>query len=294
MKIFDFETAQVELAIPAWNALPDSTKELVFMVIKAVEHLPQEQGTLLVRFPTEEDEEAAGIPRGEIARRIGYLSSRDIALAAEIAHNVCHWASGKDQVEELKGLGRKFSQVATRFLHRRMSELGLSVSLTSSGHRDVVVYIYEGVIRVGFSGKDFWMFRKIGLTSEFLLAKVIRLIESSGAGFGMTYEFAKNTLDQLELLMPDEDKPILKTERFMVEEEEIKKRRMARAAAKPDHQHALPRFATIVDNVFCLKDDTNPRLEGKGVLTIEVKCQSCGAMARFQVAEDQLKFDKEE
>lgn len=60
----------------------------------------------------------------------------------------------------------------------------------------------------------------------------------------------------------------------------------------PGHQHALSRFATIVDNVFCLKDDSNPHLEGKGVLTIEVQCESCGARARFQVGEKELKFEE--
>jgi hypothetical protein len=64
--------------------------------------------------------------------------------------------------------------------------------------------------------------------------------------------------------------------------------------ASPGHQHSLSRFATIVDNVFCLKDDDNPHLEGQGVLTIEVECESCGAKARFQVAENKLEFEKEE
>ncbi len=60
----------------------------------------------------------------------------------------------------------------------------------------------------------------------------------------------------------------------------------------PDHQHALSRFATIVDNCFCLKHDERPDLEGQCVLTIEVECESCGAKARFQVGENELKFEE--
>lgn len=163
MDVFDHETAQKELMLPLWEALPDSVKQLACRTVKVSQHKQQGSNGLLP-FPTAEDEKELGLEEGYFVRAFSQeeISTYVLSRTSWVVYHVGHWATRELRVPQLDTEGRRFSKVASRVVRERLAIHNSEGPFTE----------YEGVLRwtSGYGGGTTSFMVDLGFATETLLA----------------------------------------------------------------------------------------------------------------------------
>lgn len=236
-KTFDYETAQVELAIPEWNKLDKRLRDLVVMVCKVSADKRQNHGNLLIDFPSEKDEVDNGLEPGFFQKLFDSFDERSIALASLLSFRVGHWAYDGNRVD---GVNWKFSRVADGVLFLRIVLSAENnypyLRYGSSSSRDFVqLAIHDGILSVGVSTPWSWSRKEVGLATPQLVVDVRKVVSSMPETPNPTNrnrdkldKWVDDLFMKIDKLRPEEDKLLLDTERFMIEDEVMKKRGVVR------------------------------------------------------------------
>jgi hypothetical protein len=145
---FDYETAWEEAAKPAFEALPADTKSLLATVAVVAKGLHQDAACDMV-WPSD---------GGTLRKMFEALGSEQLATASRVAYYYGHWGSGKDTLYD--GSTWKLANYADQVLRAR---LGLVRS--SCNERGSVFMCHEGLVRVGVSTADSWMWDEVALAT---------------------------------------------------------------------------------------------------------------------------------
>jgi len=118
MATFDFETAWREVADPAWQALPETSRAFVRHVTAVVAGLAQDEETLHVPWPIDSICREHGTTAQALKARFnGDFTERDLAVLAHVAYFHGHWLPGGEAGE---GVLWRFSSLADRALTERI------------------------------------------------------------------------------------------------------------------------------------------------------------------------------
>lgn len=147
---FDYAAAHKALAIPAYNALPESVRA-IYRDLADMEGLAQRGPDLLVPMPD------------ALAPRFEAIDSYTLALASKAIHDYGHWAS---EAPDTRGATWKFSNLADQVLRAR---LGIPAGLPKG-----IGYawsVHEGTLRLCASTPNSWTWVVVGpATADFLRA----------------------------------------------------------------------------------------------------------------------------
>ena len=236
MTTFDYGGYWLEVVEPAWRALPEETRKLVKTVANH-ETVKQERGTGL-------DREAIS---DQLYNQVTLLPSKDLARAAQVAHDYSHCCPGRD-VERLAGqyerigAGWKFALVADHVLAERHKMAHRGNSYEPKGY---FLQNLEGLIRPTFNDANCWMWDEVGLTCEENLEKVAEFASMKGQPNGDTLkDWCRQLIDVLHPV-GDPDRDLVTHDRYMVAEETrefLEKFRLAEVLGRP-----LPTFEPETD-----------------------------------------------
>lgn len=162
MKEFNYSRAWWELALPAWNALPEAAKNLALLVADDCGDCLQ-----LESLDTEWPE------KGKLRLTMEGLKSEVLAVAAHTVWAMGHWCPGPSralfddaQNKDALALGKrlqatggywKFANYCDQILRAR-----LNLSPRNVSHIGVSFAIHEGVLRVCWNHRDGWQWTEVG------------------------------------------------------------------------------------------------------------------------------------
>lgn len=156
MKVFDYVSAWHDLALPAYNALPESARILYARTVRETRGLSQIAD---LSMPWPEDASFRADFRA--------IDTLTLARAARAIYSCGHWKpSGETFDGSEHGAHWKFSHYADQELSER---LGLRSSYARADGNAMFVRILEGYIRVCFSSPNFWLWEEVGAASESLV-----------------------------------------------------------------------------------------------------------------------------
>jgi hypothetical protein len=161
MKIFDYASAWHDLAIPAYNVLPDDVHALYARTVRETQGLSQLKD-LSMPWPSPEFREA-----------FRAIETETLARAARAINSCGHWKPGASHCQSSHafpgtdhGAHWKFSHYADQELSER---LGVSRSNASSpGYKTGIL---EGYLRVCYETRDSWRWDEVGPATVSLLEK---------------------------------------------------------------------------------------------------------------------------
>jgi hypothetical protein len=169
MKTFDYARAWIEVAKPAYDALPEEIHALVAVTADAAKDLSQRQD-LNMPWPTDQ-------PWADLRHRFDSHTSDSLALAARVLHDVGHWRPGRDvdaakhvgPLDACPGLGWKFANYADQILRERLQV----PDRVSSSPNGLSLAVLEGAIRVCYSSRDMWLWEEVAPATEEGKARVV-------------------------------------------------------------------------------------------------------------------------
>lgn len=152
MNTFDYESAWLEVAAPAYKALPDSIHRLVDLVAVRCADLHQLSDCSM---PWPDDDNAGA---DSLQRAFEDVSADVLAYAAQVVHNFGHWwprsiAGDYSLPGREQGSHWKFAHYADQTLR---AKLGLPARGSNGHERGYGYAVHEGVIRLTYADSHSW------------------------------------------------------------------------------------------------------------------------------------------
>lgn len=144
MRTFDYETAWLEVARPAYESLPQNVRDLLARVAVECAELSQSRD---LSMPWPED--------SDLRVSFDKVPAEFLALAARVIYFAGHWYPGKSANGYVIH-GREHGGT-WKFAHYADQSLKARLDLPTSN----VFQIHEGVIRVCYSSRDMWSWTEV-------------------------------------------------------------------------------------------------------------------------------------
>lgn len=232
MKTFDYESAWLEMVRPAFDVLSETVKRVYERVTRELKGVGQLAN---LNTPWPEDNEESRVLYGITLREaFEVLSDHELALSAHVIHAYGHWFPGSEVVgpdvpRGTHGEHWKYANLASQVLAKRINETLDPAWPTVT--RGIGFKIHDGVLRVQCATRYNWQWEEICLATRdsWDVVKSVNkpLFDCSADEFIGRYEVYMNELKYRVEPLP------IQTDKYMMDEQEMKDRQATRIAADP-------------------------------------------------------------
>lgn len=149
---FDYEKVYCIHALPAFDALSDTTKEVFNAICVEVEDLRQQSSNLLIPLAD------------SVQKKLNKLTTTELAKLSRASYAVGHWRPEllPPLFNNKKGQSWKVTNCCDQVLRQRLT-------LPPN------VEVHKGVFRVTFESRDYWLWEEFALATEENLEEFERL-----------------------------------------------------------------------------------------------------------------------
>lgn len=264
MNTFDYAAAWREVAKPAYEALPQSVRDLLAQVATEAAHLGQKPD-LSMPWPDDPQLGDKGTPGSNLRVRFDKTPAEILALAARVIHAAGHWFPSRGELEipgRNSGSHWKFAHYADQSLRERLIAATSADTMRNNGPFQV----HEGAIRFCYSSPDTWMWHEVAPATVKGLERAREISNELSAAFSTlpsrngrntrtdreardnaAYLFMEALKTRAPQQFPEEWRAIMDTSVYMRDEQEIKARDLERVTPEEKRAAVLRRAKEETD-----------------------------------------------